>query len=85
MFPACTPYESRLQNALLESEARNSTQKDTLMEAQAGLVLSNLYSVQVNRQLRAKEEKKSTKGKKRLMGDGKAKLFTGDEFYQLCV
>ncbi|KAJ4496460.1 hypothetical protein C8R41DRAFT_918515 [Lentinula lateritia] len=55
------------------------------MEAQAGLVLSNLYSVQVNRQLQAKEEKKSTKGKKRLMGDGKAKLFTGDEFYQLCV
>ncbi|KAJ3858225.1 hypothetical protein EV359DRAFT_52403 [Lentinula novae-zelandiae] len=85
MFPACTPYELWLQNVLLESEVRDSTQKDALMEAQAGLVLSNLYSVQVNRQLQAKEEKKSTKGKKRLMGDGKAKLFSGDKFYQLCV
>ncbi|KAJ3897288.1 hypothetical protein F5879DRAFT_1031767 [Lentinula edodes] len=44
-----------------------------------------LLESEVNRQLQAKEEKKSTKGKKRLMGDGKAKLFSGDKFYQLCV
>ena len=52
---------------------------------QAGVVLSNVYTSEVQQQLQAAEEKSKKKGKRRLMGDGKAKLFSGDEFFALCV
>jgi hypothetical protein len=39
----------------------------------------------VQGQLQAREEKKKDKGKKRLMGDRKAKFFSGDEFYAMCM
>ena len=51
---------------------------------QASFVLANIYTSQVQKQLQAAEGKWK-KGKKRLIGDGKAKFFTGDEFFTLCV
>jgi hypothetical protein len=59
--------------------------KEQLMGMQAGVVLANIYTSRVQGQLQAAEERKLNKGKKRLMGDGKAKLFSGNEFYTLCV
>ena len=51
---------------------------------QAGVVLVNIYASEVQGQLQAAEGKKQ-KGKKRLVGDRKAKFFSGDDFYALCV
>ncbi|KAJ3724097.1 hypothetical protein C8R42DRAFT_543765, partial [Lentinula raphanica] len=79
-----TDQELKLRDALIESEARDAARKEAMMGMQAGVILSNIYAVQVNKQLQAKEDKEKSKGKKKLMGDGKAKLFTGDEFYKLC-
>lgn len=83
--PTSTEHEQKLRDALLESEARDESRKESMIGMQAGVILANMYSSQVNKQLQAKEEKQRNKGKKRLMGDGKAKLFTGDEFYTLVV
>lgn len=80
-----TEHEQKLRDALLESEARDEGRKESMIGMQAGVILANMYSGQVNKQLQAKEEKDRNKGKKRLMGDGKAKLFTGDEFFRLVV
>ncbi|KAJ3977058.1 hypothetical protein EV361DRAFT_958213 [Lentinula raphanica] len=82
--PAETDQELKLRDALIESEARDAARKEAMMGMQAGVILSNIYAVQVNKQLQAKEDKEKSKGKKKLMGNGKAKLFTGDEFYKLC-
>ena len=82
--PARTALENDLQHALAESEARDSARKYTMTGMQAGVVLSNVYTRTVQQQLQAVEEK-NKKGKKRqLMGDGKAKFFSGDEFYMQC-
>ena len=59
--------------------------KEVMMGMQARVVLANIYTSQVQGQLQAAEEKKKKKEKTRLMGDGKAKFFSGDEFYNLCV
>ena len=59
--------------------------KERMVGMQAGVILANIYSSRVQGQLQAREEKKKDKGKKRLMGDGKAKFFSGDEFYAMCV
>jgi hypothetical protein len=80
-----TAHEQSLRNALIESEARDMLRKERMVGMQAGVVLANIYSSRVQGQLQAREEKKKNKGKKRLMGDGKAKFFSGDEFYAMCV
>jgi hypothetical protein len=82
--PARTGLENNLQHALAESEARDSARKYTMTGMQAGIVLSNVYTRTVQQQLQAVEEK-NKKGKKwQLMGDGKAKFFSGDDFYAQC-
>jgi hypothetical protein len=64
---------------------RDETRKEIMIEMQAGLVLANIYTPQVKGQLHALEQKVNKKGKKWLMGDSKAKFFSGDDFYALCV
>jgi hypothetical protein len=80
-----TLHEQDLRDALVESEARDTVRKEYLVGMQASVVLANLYTSRVQGQLQAAEEKKKKQGKRRLMGDGKAKFFSGDEFYALCV
>ena len=74
-----------MQNTLQESEARDEARKESMLAMQAGVVLAGMYIDRTQERLQATEEKKKKGGKKRLMGDGKAKLFTGDKFYNLCV
>jgi hypothetical protein len=69
---------------LIDSETWDIARKKALVGMQASVILANLYTSQVQQQLQVAEEKRK-KPKKRLMGDGKAKLFSGDEFYNLCV
>jgi hypothetical protein len=69
---------------LLKSKVRAKTRKEIVVEMQAGLVLANIYTSQVHGQLNALEQRKSKKGKKWLMGNGKVKYFLGDDFYALC-
>jgi hypothetical protein len=83
--PTMTAYEESLHNALIESETREMIRKECMAGMQAGVILANIYSIRVQGQLQVREEKKKDKGKKRLMGDGKAKFFSGDEFYAMCV
>ena len=56
-----------------------------MLAMQVGVVLAGMYMDWAQEQLQAVEQKKKKNGKKRLMGDGKAKLFTDDEFYNLCI
>lgn len=83
--PVMTAHEQSLRTVLIESETRDMMRKERMVGMQAGVVLANIYSSRVQGQLQAREEKKKDKGKKRLMGDGKAKFFSGDEFYAMCV
>jgi hypothetical protein len=82
--PVHTIHEQDLRDALIEAETRDAMRKEQMVGMQAGIVLANLYASRVQGQLQAAEERKQKKGK-RLMGDGKAKLFSGEEFYALCV
>jgi hypothetical protein len=84
-LPTQTAHEINLRNALVEARARDEARKECMVGMQASVILSNLYVSRVQGQLQANEEKKGKKGKKRLLGDGKAKFFSGDEFYALCV
>lgn len=77
--------KNSVMHSLLESEARDEGRNKSMIAMQAGVILANMYLGQVNKPLQAKEEKDRNMGKKRLMGDGKAKLFTGDEFFRLVV
>jgi hypothetical protein len=83
--PMMTAHEQRLHDALIESETRDMVRKECMVGMQAGVVLANIYSSCMQGQLQVREEKKKNKGKKRLMGDGKAKFFLGDEFYAMYV
>lgn len=83
--PTSTVHEQALRDALLESKVRDETRKELITEMQAGIVLANIYTSRVQGQLHSSEQKRNKKGTKRLMGDGKAKYFTGDDFYTLCV
>jgi hypothetical protein len=51
---------------------------------QASTVLAGMYSERAQSQLQGAEEGKRRKTGKRKMGDGKAKYFSGDDFYRLC-
>ena len=80
-----TIHEHALHNALLEYEVRAETRKEMMMEMQASVMLANIYTSWVQGQLNASEQKQNKKGKRWLMGDGKVKYFTSDDFYTLCV
>jgi hypothetical protein len=56
-----------------------------MLHMQASTVLSGMYNERAQSQLQAVEERKRRKTGKRKMGDGKAKYFSGDDFYQMCV
>jgi hypothetical protein len=56
-----------------------------MVEMQASAVLAGMYSDRSQKQLQAAEERKKQKRGTRKMGHGKAKYFTGDDFYQLCL
>jgi hypothetical protein len=56
-----------------------------MVQMQAGAVLAGMYMSRAQAQLQAQETRKSRKKGKRKMGDGKAKYFTGDKFFQLAV
>ncbi|THV02098.1 hypothetical protein K435DRAFT_578368, partial [Dendrothele bispora CBS 962.96] len=80
-----TAHESQLRQALIECNVRDEGWKGEMIKMQAGVVLANIYSRQVQCQLQAHEEKSTKKGKSRLIGDGKACFFTGDEFFNAVV
>ncbi|KAI0000836.1 hypothetical protein BJV74DRAFT_751482, partial [Russula compacta] len=71
--------EQDLRDALLESAKQDETRKQYLVGTQAGVVLANIYTSQ------AAEERKKKPKRKHLIGDGKVKLFSGNEFYKTCI
>ncbi|KAJ7226500.1 hypothetical protein B0H12DRAFT_1030463 [Mycena haematopus] len=80
-----TAQEAELISALRESEGRDNGRKRSMVEMQASTVLAGLYNSRAQSQLQAAEERKRRKMGNKKMGDGKAKYFSGDDFYQLCV
>lgn len=81
-----TEREWRLQTALIEAAARDEGRKDAMKEMQASVVLTTLYTKRVRGQLEDSEARKRRKKEgNRLIGDGHAKWFSGDAFYNLCV
>lgn len=83
--PVQTAREQELVDALREADSRDTARKRWMVNMHAGAVLSNMYASRAQTQLQTQETRKSRKKGKRKMGDGKAKYFTGDEFYQLAV
>ena len=76
-----TEREQLLQVALREMEIREAYRKGQLHGQQAAIILQNVYCEKVRRQLATKEEKKKkTGGRKRLVGDGKPRLLTHEDF-----
>ncbi|KAJ6608877.1 hypothetical protein B0H10DRAFT_2226474 [Mycena sp. CBHHK59/15] len=68
-----------------EAENRDNLRKRAMLDMQAATVLAGMYSNRAQSQLQGIEERKQKKRGKRKMGDGKAKYFSGDDFYQLCL
>jgi hypothetical protein len=83
--PPQTAREAELMLALQESEGRDNSRKRSMAEMQASTVLAGMYNNRAQAQLQAVEERKRRKTRRRKMGDGKAKYFSGDGFYQMCV
>ncbi|KAK0430607.1 hypothetical protein EV421DRAFT_1661402, partial [Armillaria borealis] len=80
-----TEYEQALLEALQESQDIIQQQKLQIRGMQATMVIQNVYVGDSHLQLQEHEErKKRPKKRTRIMGDGMAKLMTGDEFTQ-CV
>ncbi|KAJ7728732.1 hypothetical protein B0H16DRAFT_239608 [Mycena metata] len=84
-FAPQSAREAELMQALRESESRDNSRKRSMAEMQASTVLAGMYTNRAQAQLQAAEERKRRKTGKRKMGDGKAKYFSGDDFYRLCV
>ncbi|KAJ6466254.1 hypothetical protein C8R45DRAFT_1021014 [Mycena sanguinolenta] len=80
-----TAQEAELTQALQESEGRDNCRKRSMLEMQASTVLADMYSHRAHSQLQGAEERKRRKTGNRKMGDGKAKYFSGDDFYQMCI
>lgn len=70
--------------ALQESEGRDNGRKRSMLQMQASTVLAGMYSNCAQTQLQAGEDRKRRKTGNRRMGDGKAKYFSGDDFFRLC-
>ncbi|KAJ7236010.1 hypothetical protein C8J57DRAFT_1088474 [Mycena rebaudengoi] len=83
--PVVSTREQELVDALREADHRDAQRKRSMIDMQAGVVLSTMYTNRSQAQLQAQEVRKSRKKGKRKMGDGKAKYFTGEEFFQLAV
>ncbi|KAJ6542263.1 hypothetical protein B0H10DRAFT_2390545, partial [Mycena sp. CBHHK59/15] len=83
--PALTAREQELVNALHDMEERDKERKRAMIGMQAGVLLAGMYSNHMHAQLQSAEDRKQKKRGRCKMGDGKAKYFTGDEFFQLCV
>ncbi|KAJ7311745.1 hypothetical protein DFH08DRAFT_717916 [Mycena albidolilacea] len=83
--PVQSAREQELVDALRDSDNRDNNRKRVMIEMQAGVILSGMYVSRAQTQLQAQETKKSRRKGKRKMGDGKAKYFTGDEFFQLAL
>lgn len=83
------PENERMQLmklALEQAEIKEAYLKQQLRGQQAAIILQLMYCERVRRQLATKEEKQSrAKGKGRVMGDGKAKLLSGDDFVALVI
>ncbi|EIM82183.1 uncharacterized protein STEHIDRAFT_35853, partial [Stereum hirsutum FP-91666 SS1] len=78
--------EHLMKLALEEADIREAYLKKQLHGQQAASILQQIYCERVRRQLATKEEKAAGQGGKRtLMGDGKAKLLSGDEFVALVI
>ncbi|KAJ7019762.1 hypothetical protein C8F04DRAFT_1146806 [Mycena alexandri] len=77
--------EQELVDALREADARDTARKLSMIEMQAGVLLAGMYSTRAQTQLQAQETKttKKKKGGRRKMGDGKAKYFTGEDFFRM--
>jgi hypothetical protein len=79
--PPMTAREQELQNALIESESRDSNRKHAMISMQAGVVLQDLYVAQAREQLEEHEQRKKKKKSNRLFGDGLPKLLDDDVFF----
>ena len=80
-----TECKQLLQVTLHKMEIREAYRKGQLHGQQATIILQNVYCEKVRRQLATKEEKKNkTSGRKKLVGDGKLRLLTHDNFIK-CV
>lgn len=78
-----TQHERQLQAALRESDGYYNLQKETMTGLQAQSVLHELYTGRVRGQLEYWEEKASSKKSGKLNMDGRAKLLSGDEVYNV--
>ncbi|KAF9014410.1 hypothetical protein BDZ89DRAFT_1076641 [Hymenopellis radicata] len=76
--PVATLLEETLQEALRDAEARMQHWKARCTQLQSQVVLQECY-------VKRKEAKKNQGKNRRLNSDGKGKLLTKDEFYQLVV
>ncbi|KAJ7024115.1 hypothetical protein C8F04DRAFT_1010993, partial [Mycena alexandri] len=81
--PILTERERQFADALRESEARNEKRKAVLINVQGGAVLSGMYNKRAQAQLQAQETRQARRKGKGRMGDGKAKWFTSDGFFEL--
>lgn len=80
-----TEREQLLQVALRAMEIREAYWKGQLHGQRAAIILQNVYCEKVHCQLATKEEKKKkTGGRKKLVGDGKPRLLTHEDFIK-CV
>ncbi|TFK59101.1 hypothetical protein BDN72DRAFT_781204 [Pluteus cervinus] len=80
-----TSMEGKLQRALHKAEGEHEVQKEDMTRMQAGLVLGNMYVQRTQKQLNTAEEKSKKSRKRHLLQDGRAKYYTGDEFWEACV
>ncbi|KAE9405153.1 hypothetical protein BT96DRAFT_812709 [Gymnopus androsaceus JB14] len=78
-----TEQERQLQAALRESDKYYNLQKETMTGLQAQSVLHEMYTGRVRGQLEYREEKASLKKSGKLNMDGRAKLLSGDEVYDV--
>jgi hypothetical protein len=78
-----TSNELLLLAALHEAESRNVHAEVHAFELQASNILNEAYTERLRKALQTKEEKRGKKKGMKLVGDGLAKLLSGDEFYEL--
>ncbi|KAJ7334640.1 hypothetical protein DFH08DRAFT_706956 [Mycena albidolilacea] len=83
--PVQSAREQELIDALRDSDNCGNNRKRVMIKMQASVILFGMYVLCAQTQLQAQETKKSCRKGKRKMGDGKAKYFTGDEFFQLVL
>ena len=78
-----TANELLLLAALRESQSQNLRTEVHAFELQASNILNEAYAKRLCAKLAAREEKHNKKKTIKLVGDGLARLLSGDEFYEL--